>query len=85
MFFRKRNARTRTNRTARLGGEILENRELKTTAMDLGMDLGSEPNAAVFVRFEGVDGESQDQDHGKWIDVLSVSAGSPESPVIRPS
>lgn len=32
-------------------------------------------NAAVFAKFEGVDGESRDANHDKWIDVLSVSEG----------
>ena len=30
--------------------------------------------AAVFVKFDGVDGEAQDKDHSDWIEVLSVSA-----------
>lgn len=83
MFFRKKNARIRTSRTTRLGGESLENRELKTTAMDLGIDFGPEPTAAVFVKFEGVDGESQDQDHGKWVDVLSVDTATTRAGFIK--
>ncbi len=31
---------------------------------------------AVFAKYDGVDGESKDRDHDKWIDVLSVDWGS---------
>ncbi|MDG2167956.1 MAG: hypothetical protein P8L44_08525 [Opitutales bacterium] len=37
--------------------------------------LGS---AAVFIKFDGVDGESKDKDHKGWIDLDSVSMISPE-------
>ncbi len=30
---------------------------------------------AVFAKFEGVDGESKDDHHGRWIDVLNVDWG----------
>jgi type VI secretion system secreted protein Hcp len=30
---------------------------------------------AVFAKYEGIDGESQDSNHGKWIDVLSIDWG----------
>jgi type VI secretion system secreted protein Hcp len=30
--------------------------------------------AAVFIKLEGIDGESQDKDHSGWIEVLSLSA-----------
>jgi type VI secretion system secreted protein Hcp len=32
-------------------------------------------NAAVFAKYEGIDGESKDANHAKWIDVLSVDWG----------
>ena len=38
-----------------------------------------------FIKFDGIDGESQDRGHDKWCDVLDISAGTPESPMIRPS
>lgn len=31
---------------------------------------------AVFAKYDGIDGESNDANHGKWIDVLSVDWGS---------
>ncbi len=31
--------------------------------------------AAAFAKFDGIDGESQDANHDKWIDVLSISEG----------
>jgi len=31
---------------------------------------------AVFAKFEGVDGESKDSNHDKWIDVLSIDWGA---------
>ena len=31
---------------------------------------------AVFAKYDGVDGESQDANHDKWIDVLSIDWGS---------
>ena len=31
--------------------------------------------AAIFAKYDGVDGESRDRDHPKWIDVLSVEWG----------
>lgn len=39
--------------------------------------LGSTPvsTAGVFAKFDGVEGESTDADHDKWIDVLSVQWG----------
>jgi type VI protein secretion system component Hcp len=33
-------------------------------------------NAAVFAKYDGVDGESKDANHDKWIDVLSIDWGS---------
>ena len=33
-------------------------------------------NAAAFVKYEGIDGESQDTNHEQWIDVLSVDWGT---------
>lgn len=31
--------------------------------------------AAVFAKYDGIDGESKDSDHDKWIDVLSIDWG----------
>lgn len=38
-------------------------------------------NAAGFIKFDGVDGESKDKEHKGWIDILSYGAGAdkPES------
>ncbi len=33
-------------------------------------------SAAVFAKYDGIDGESNDDDHGKWIDVLSIDWGA---------
>lgn len=33
-------------------------------------------SAAGFVKFDGIDGESKDADHDKWIDVLSIDWGA---------
>ena len=30
---------------------------------------------ALFIKFDGVDGESKDKDHSKWTDLLSMSWG----------
>ena len=35
--------------------------------------LAASVDAAIFVKFDGIDGESNDRDHVKWSDVLSVS------------
>ena len=35
----------------------------------------SQAQSAVFVKYDGIDGESQDANHDKWIDVLSVDWG----------
>lgn len=40
-----------------------------------GMSLG-DAEAAVFAKYDGIDGESKDTDHGQWIDVLSVDWGA---------
>jgi type VI secretion system secreted protein Hcp len=37
--------------------------------------IPAESSAAVFVKFDGLDGESQDADHKDWVDVLSWSWG----------
>jgi len=37
--------------------------------------FSSSANAAIFVKFDGVDGEATDAQHDKWSDVLSVSEG----------
>ncbi len=36
------------------------------------LGLSQDAFAAAFVKFDGVDGESSDKDHDKWIDVLSI-------------
>jgi len=33
-------------------------------------------NAAAFVKYDGVDGESKDSNHDKWIDVLNIDWGA---------
>jgi len=30
---------------------------------------------AAYIKFDGIDGESQDKDHKEWIDILSFSQG----------
>ena len=37
--------------------------------------VGADAEAAAFVKYEGIDGESQDVDHDTWIDVLNVDWG----------
>ncbi len=39
--------------------------------------------AAGYLKFEGVKGESQDKDHSDWIDVISVDWGATRSTVTR--
>ena len=39
--------------------------------------------AAGFLKFDGVDGESIDKDHDKWIDVLSIDWGVSKKPTKR--
>lgn len=41
----------------------------------IGLLASSQVQSAVFVKYDGVDGESKDQNHDKWIDVLSVDWG----------
>lgn len=36
------------------------------------MAANSSANAAAFMKYDGIDGESADENHKKWIDVLSV-------------
>lgn len=45
------------------------------------LDLTKAPtsSAAAYIKFDGVDGESNDQDHKGWIDVLSFSWGVSQS------
>ena len=47
------------------------------TAVSALMLLGSAPlaSAGMFAKYDGVDGESTDSNHDKWIDVLSVDWG----------
>ena len=42
------------------------------------MLIGSAPlgSAAVFAKYDGIDGESTDSNHDKWIDVLSIDWGA---------
>ncbi len=49
------------------------------TALILALTVivaGTTAHAAVFVKYDGVDGESTDANHDKWIDVLSIDWGS---------
>ena len=41
-----------------------------------GMPLVPSADGAVFAKYDGVDGESKDENHDKWIDVLSIDWGS---------
>ena len=36
----------------------------------------TDASAAVFVKYDGIDGEATDANHDKWIDVLSLNWGS---------
>ena len=36
----------------------------------------SQADAAAYIKFDGVDGESTDANHDKWIDVLSIDWGA---------
>ncbi len=40
-------------------------------------------NAASYLKLDGIDGESKDSDHEKWIDVLSVSSNSEKLVIIK--
>lgn len=46
-------------------------------AVSAVMLIGSSPfgTAAVFAKYDGIDGESKDDKHDKWIDVLSIDWG----------
>jgi type VI secretion system secreted protein Hcp len=49
------------------------------TALILALTVvvaGTTAHAAVFAKYDGVDGESTDANHDKWIDVLSIDWGS---------
>lgn len=46
-----------------------------TLCLTLSIVLCSPSLGAVFVKFDGVDGESKDANHNKWSDVLSVAHG----------
>jgi type VI secretion system secreted protein Hcp len=49
----------------------------RSQASDVSKMDGSSPRtAAVFVKYDGVDGESKDSKHEKWIDVLSIDWGA---------
>jgi len=40
-------------------------------------------HAASYIKLDGIDGESKDSNHEKWIDVLSVSSNSGKLVVIK--
>ena len=47
---------------------------IKTLLLVLSMLVGGQ--AAAFVKYDGIDGESKDSNHDKWIDVLSIDWGA---------
>ncbi len=44
-------------------------------AADSASAPATAPATAGFIKFDGIDGESKDSNHDKWIDVLSISYG----------
>jgi len=42
--------------------------------------IAAQPQDPAFIKFDGIDGESQDRDHRDWIDLLSFSQGQYLSP-----
>jgi len=50
--------------------------KLLLTMLALSVLMVSLADAAVFAKYDGVDGESKDANHDKWIDVLSIDWGS---------
>ena len=49
---------------------------IAVVALTLSLSLAAPGSAAVFVKYDGVDGESKDANHDKWIDVLGIDWGS---------
>ena len=46
------------------------------TATAVLFTLASPAKAAVFAKFDGIDGESEDANHDKWINVLHIDWGA---------
>ena len=53
-------------------------RKFSTPLLGMAMFLALGPAcyAGVFAKYDGIDGESKDKDHDKWIDVLSIDWGA---------
>lgn len=66
-------------RTRKLQGESLENRELKTTAMQLDAPVEPVETTAAYIKLDGVEGESSDRGHEKWSDIQSFSLPATET------
>lgn len=47
--------------------------ELKSLAELTEAELDNVTGGAAFVKYDGVDGESRDASHDRWIDVLSIA------------
>ncbi len=54
---------------------LRDGNEPSTVAADSAAAPASAPASAGFIKFDGIDGESKDSNHDKWIDVLSISYG----------
>jgi len=64
---------SRRSSNSKLQGETLENRELKTTAMQLDVPVEPVETTAAYIKFDGVEGESTDHGHDKWSDIQSFT------------
>ena len=49
---------------------------LAIAATTMAFAIPNSADAAVFAKFDGIDGESKDDKHDKWIDVLSIDWGA---------
>ena len=49
---------------------------LGCAAFTLSFAIPSKADAAAYIKFDGIDGESKDKDHDKWIDILSIDWGA---------
>ena len=58
------------------GDLVMNLKSIKIFVLVLFFMLPSASFAAAYIKFDGVDGESVDKDHDKWIDVLSWSFGA---------
>ena len=48
---------------------------LAAASLTMAIALPNNADAAAYIKFDGIDGESKDDKHDKWIDVLSIDWG----------